>query len=99
MLSPPGSTQKILFFDIEGRLYEDQDLLRFCPVSILIGEDSTRRISANGEKHRKVVQLAHFSVKEYLQIRHEFELPVASLSLAKTMLAWYILNRPLKTSV
>lgn len=30
------------FFDIEGRLYEDQDLLRFCPGLILIGEDSTR---------------------------------------------------------
>ncbi|KAF5490945.1 Potassium channel AKT1 [Colletotrichum fructicola] len=77
-------------FDIERRLFVDEDLLRYCPGLIMIttssyvdwrfkGYPSKRTV----EREQKEVHLAHFSVKEYLLREHEFQIMTASVQMAQ----------------
>ncbi|KAF4881629.1 Ankyrin repeat domain-containing protein 50 [Colletotrichum fructicola] len=82
-------------FDIERRLFVDEDLLRYCPGLIMIttssyvdwrfkGYPSKRTV----EREQKEVHLAHFSVKEYLLREHEFQIMTASVQMVNTCLAY-----------
>ncbi|KAK2776656.1 nacht and ankyrin domain protein [Colletotrichum kahawae] len=82
-------------FDIERRLFVDEDLLRYYPGLIMITTSSYVDWNSKGypskrtmEREVKEVHLAHFSVKEYLLREHEFQIMTASVYMVKVCLAY-----------
>ncbi|KAK1623175.1 hypothetical protein BDP81DRAFT_293432, partial [Colletotrichum phormii] len=69
-------------FNTERRLLRDDDILCYCPSLVLIAE--VKRDEATVRE----VQLAHFSVKEYLVDRSQFNLEMASSAIARTCLTY-----------
>ncbi|KAE9567466.1 hypothetical protein CGMCC3_g16399 [Colletotrichum fructicola] len=65
-------------FNVERRLLRDDDILYYCPSLVSIVE-----VTRYGKTVREV-QLAHFSVKEYLVDRNQFTLEIASSAIATT---------------
>jgi ankyrin repeat protein len=69
-------------FDVDGRLCQARDVLRYCPSLVIIAEVT---------KFEEVVEelhLAHLSVKEYLLKQAQFNLENASIAIAKTCLTY-----------
>ncbi|KAJ5364731.1 Pfs NACHT and ankyrin domain protein [Penicillium cataractarum] len=64
-------------FDIKRRLFCETDLLDYCP--------GLAKISHGTDK---ALQLAHFSVKEYLLSRNDCQITTASISIMKTCLIY-----------
>ena len=64
------------YFDVEGRVFDKEEVLRHCPGLISI-------VSRKNELH-----LAHFSVKEYLLREDQFKISTASISITRTCLAY-----------
>ncbi|EXK77499.1 hypothetical protein FOQG_17796 [Fusarium oxysporum f. sp. raphani 54005] len=69
-------------FDINGRLCQEADVLRYCPSLVIIAK-ATKYPTTVEELH-----LAHFSVKEYLLEQAQFELESASIAISKTCLTY-----------
>ncbi|KAF1812073.1 purine and uridine phosphorylase, partial [Eremomyces bilateralis CBS 781.70] len=69
-------------FDVDGRVFREEEFLRHCPslISIVLGYRDGRTI--------KELHLAHFSVKEYLLGENKFKIPTASISITKTCLTY-----------
>ncbi|GKT78695.1 NACHT and ankyrin domain protein [Colletotrichum tofieldiae] len=69
-------------FDVERRLLQFDDVLQYCPglVSVVVGRWSGEFV--------KAVQLAHFSVKEYLVCESQFGLAIASIAITMTCLTY-----------
>ncbi|CAI4215901.1 unnamed protein product [Parascedosporium putredinis] len=63
-------------FDIKRRLFHETNILEYCPGLITV-------VHATKELH-----LAHFSVKEYLLKEDQFEMTIASFSIARTCLTY-----------
>jgi ankyrin repeat protein len=70
-------------FDVDGRVFGDDDVLRHGPSLLSIIEMT----KYDGEI-RKELHLAHFSVKEFLQSRADFQQPKASIIITKTSLTY-----------
>ncbi|KFA68485.1 hypothetical protein S40285_05380 [Stachybotrys chlorohalonatus IBT 40285] len=70
-------------FDFDGRVFDDTEVLRYCP-------GLTSIVKATGEKGKtlKELHLGHFSVKEFLETRTEFERPRASIVITQTCLTY-----------
>ncbi|KAJ6037053.1 Pfs NACHT and Ankyrin domain protein [Penicillium herquei] len=64
-------------FDIKRRLFCETDLLDYCPGLAIIVHGTDKEI-----------QLAHFSVKEYLLRRNDYQITTASISIVKTCLIY-----------
>ncbi|TVY67342.1 Vegetative incompatibility protein HET-E-1 [Fusarium oxysporum f. sp. cubense] len=69
-------------FDVDGRLCQKRDVLRYCPSLVIIAE-VTNYAGIVEELH-----LAHFSVKEYLLKQAEFDLENASIVITRTCLTY-----------
>ncbi|EGU74404.1 hypothetical protein FOXB_15094, partial [Fusarium oxysporum f. sp. conglutinans Fo5176] len=69
-------------FDVDGRLCQECDVLRYCP-SLVIIIQVTKFDEVVEELH-----LAHFSVKEYLLKKAEFNLKSASIVITRTCLTY-----------
>ncbi|KAK1958640.1 purine and uridine phosphorylase, partial [Colletotrichum sublineola] len=65
-------------FNTERRLLRDSDILCYCPSLISIDEVTRDELTV------REVQLAHFSVKEYLAGRSQFNIEMASCAIART---------------
>ncbi|KFA55656.1 hypothetical protein S40293_05290 [Stachybotrys chartarum IBT 40293] len=70
-------------FDIDSRVFDDTEVLRYCPGLMSI-------VKATGEtgKILKELHLSHFSVKEFLQTQAEFKHPRASIIITRTCLTY-----------
>ncbi|KAJ0138991.1 hypothetical protein HZ326_18041 [Fusarium oxysporum f. sp. albedinis] len=69
-------------FDVDGRLCQKADVLRYCPSLVII---------AQVIKYAETVEelhLAHFSVKEYLLEQAQFDLESASIVITRTCLTY-----------
>ncbi|KAH6978413.1 hypothetical protein EDB82DRAFT_546596 [Fusarium venenatum] len=71
-----------LGFDVNGRLCQEADVLRYCPSLVIIAK-VTDYAGTVEELH-----LAHFSVKEYLLEQAQFSLENASIAISKTCLTY-----------
>ncbi|KAL0937045.1 uncharacterized protein CTRU02_209261 [Colletotrichum truncatum] len=69
-------------FNVKRRLLRADDILQYCPSLTSIAE-----FSRDG-KVTKAIQLAHFSVKEYLVGKDQFQLPTASITITWTCLTY-----------
>ncbi|KAL9563999.1 hypothetical protein ACKAV7_011859 [Fusarium commune] len=69
-------------FDVNGRLCQEADVLRYCPGLVIIAKVANYAETV-GELH-----LAHFSVKEYLLKQAQFNLKNASIAISKTCLTY-----------
>ncbi|KAF5707794.1 hypothetical protein FMUND_10944 [Fusarium mundagurra] len=69
-------------FDVDGRLCQKADVLRYCPSLVIIAE-VTNDAETVDELH-----LAHFSVKEYLLEQAQFDLESASVVITRTCLTY-----------
>ncbi|KAH7190158.1 hypothetical protein DER44DRAFT_844823 [Fusarium oxysporum] len=69
-------------FDVDGRLCQKADVLRYCPSLVIIAK-VTRYAETIEELH-----LAHFSVKEYLLKQAQFDLESASNVITRTCLTY-----------
>jgi hypothetical protein len=69
-------------FSMDGRLYQERDILRYCPSLVVVAE--VKRY--NHAVHE--LQLAHFSVKEYLLEQAQFDIHNASIVITKTCLTY-----------
>ncbi|KAF4448252.1 Pfs, NACHT and Ankyrin domain protein, partial [Fusarium austroafricanum] len=69
-------------FDVDGRLCQERDVLRYCPSLVIIAEVTTYAGTVNE------LRLAHFSVKEYLLEQAEFDLENASIVITRTCLTY-----------
>ncbi|KAK1517411.1 hypothetical protein CABS01_16639 [Colletotrichum abscissum] len=65
-------------FNAERRLLRDDDILCYCPSLVSIAEVERDEVIV------REIQLAHFSVKEYLVERSQFNLEMASRAIATT---------------
>ncbi|SCO20008.1 related to ankyrin repeat [Fusarium fujikuroi] len=71
-------------FNINRRLFQAADILRYCP-SLVVITDITNYAGTVKELH-----LAHFSVKEYLLKQAQFDLENASIAISKTCLMYLV---------
>jgi hypothetical protein len=69
-------------FSMDGRLYQERNILRYCPSLVVVAE--IKRY--NHAVHE--LQLAYFSVKEYLLEQAQFDIHNASIVIAKTWLTY-----------
>ncbi|KAH7461581.1 hypothetical protein FOMA001_g19091 [Fusarium oxysporum f. sp. matthiolae] len=69
-------------FDVDGRLCQKADVLRYCPSLVIIAE-VTKYAETVEELH-----LAHFPVKEYLLEQAQFDLESASIVITRTCLTY-----------
>ncbi|KXH56229.1 hypothetical protein CNYM01_13769 [Colletotrichum nymphaeae SA-01] len=69
-------------FSAERRLLRDDDILCYCPSLVSIAEVERDEVIV------REIQLAHFSVKEYLVERSQFNLQMASSAIARTCLTY-----------
>ncbi|RKK89373.1 hypothetical protein BFJ68_g16728 [Fusarium oxysporum] len=69
-------------FDVDGRLCQKRDVLRYCPSLVIIAE-----VTKFGEAAEEL-HLAHFSVKEYLLEQAQFDLASASIVITRTCLTY-----------
>ncbi|KPA37280.1 hypothetical protein FLAG1_09906, partial [Fusarium langsethiae] len=69
-------------FDVDGRLCQKADVLRYCPSLVIIAK-VTNDAETVDELH-----LAHFSVKEYLLEQAQFDLESASNVITRTCLTY-----------
>ncbi|KAH7303730.1 hypothetical protein B0I35DRAFT_156178 [Stachybotrys elegans] len=70
-------------FDIDRRVFDGTEILRYCPGLISIVEAKDHYNVVRAELH-----LAHFSVKEYLETQVDFKQQIASLVIAQTCLSY-----------
>ncbi|KAI5461547.1 ankyrin repeat-containing domain protein, partial [Mariannaea sp. PMI_226] len=70
-------------FQEERRLFQEIDVLKYCPSLISIAQVTTSVPTGTHELH-----LAHFSVKEYLLKQSQFSLESASVVITKTCLSY-----------
>lgn len=64
-------------FDIKRRLFCDTDVLDYCPSLVMVVHSTDKEL-----------HLAHFSVKEYLLGKDQFNITTASISITKTCLTY-----------
>ncbi|KZL66078.1 hypothetical protein CI238_06213 [Colletotrichum incanum] len=69
-------------FNVERRLLQYDDVLQYCPGLVSVAE-----VSLFGESVKEI-QLAHFSVKEYLIYDSQFQLTISSIAITKTCLTY-----------
>ncbi|KAJ9413682.1 hypothetical protein QL093DRAFT_2487593 [Fusarium oxysporum] len=69
-------------FDVDGRLCQKADVLRYCPSLVIIA-----KVTNYGETVEEL-HLAHFSVKEYLLEQAQFDLESASNVITRTCLTY-----------
>ncbi|KAM5528408.1 hypothetical protein FOXYSP1_18889 [Fusarium oxysporum f. sp. phaseoli] len=69
-------------FDVDGRLCQKRDVLRYCPSLVIIAEVT------NYAGTVEELYLAHFSVKEYLLKQAEFDLENASIVITRICLTY-----------
>ncbi|KAK2469654.1 hypothetical protein H9L39_18469 [Fusarium oxysporum f. sp. albedinis] len=69
-------------FDVDGRLCQKRDVLRYCSSLVIIAE-----VTKFGEAVEEL-HLAHFSVKEYLLEQAQFDLASASIVITRTCLTY-----------
>ncbi|MBE3044637.1 hypothetical protein IMZ48_19165 [Candidatus Bathyarchaeota archaeon] len=74
--------EDLLCFDVDGRVFGKEEVLRHCPslISIVL---RYRWGTAIKELH-----LTHFSVKEYLLRENQFKISTASISITRTCLTY-----------
>ncbi|KEY74882.1 hypothetical protein S7711_10251, partial [Stachybotrys chartarum IBT 7711] len=70
-------------FDIERRVFDSTEVLRYCPGLISIVEARDHRDIVRAELH-----LAHFSVEEFLETQAEFMQQIASIIITQTCLTY-----------
>jgi ankyrin repeat protein len=77
-------------FDEDSRVFRDNEVLRFCPslLSIVEVSESQSRGSQLWGVTRKELHLAHFSVKEFLMLRADFQQPACGVVITMTCLAY-----------
>ena len=70
------------YFDIDGRVFDEEEVLRHCPglISIVLAD--------RYNETTKELHLAHFSVKEYLLKENQFKISTASISITRTCLTY-----------
>ncbi|KAH7187396.1 hypothetical protein DER44DRAFT_130688 [Fusarium oxysporum] len=69
-------------FDVDGRLCQKADVLRYCPSLVIIAKVT------NYAETVEELHLAHFSVKEYLLEQAQFDLESASNVITRTCLTY-----------
>jgi hypothetical protein len=69
-------------FDVDSRLCQKADVLRYCPSLVIIAKVT------NYAETVEELHLAHFSVKEYLLEQAQFDLESASIVITRTCLTY-----------
>ncbi|KFA65271.1 hypothetical protein S40285_09801, partial [Stachybotrys chlorohalonatus IBT 40285] len=70
-------------FDIDRRVFDGTEILRYCPGLVSIVEARDHRDTVRTELH-----LAHFSVKEFLETQANFMQQIASIVITQTCLTY-----------